>query len=476
MEIKKIEHNPKRCPNIDQDNFLLIKAHAYYFTFNLDSSYYYRSLVYQQTSNENHRIAALSGMAQIHSFWGDHTKAVKMLEKELKKGSLTELNKQEIYNPLCRALFGLEHFEKALPYLKKSLNYAERKKDTINVIGHLNNIGNCYYEMGELDSALTTLLYATELNSRSSNTQNDIALTMSMAMIKHAMNPTEEHLNIFKDAFRMTIKRKWYHYAEEAADYIHEHYKSNEQMDSAYLYLNLTHQLNDSLDGDLRRLQAIEHKIDFEQERYNLLSEKREKESQLHKAQLVSAKRMRYLLITLLGLVIVLWGALILRKRSKLKQKALLLEQKIMSDKLSEKEQKLLSSMLSIAGNSKYIDELKESIDSISTITETEKVDKIKRDLKNIERFDSAWKSVRIQMENAYPKFIEELEIKHPGLSDQDIQLCTFIKLRMNTNDISTLLNLQKRTIQTKKYRLKKRLKITEDLSAYICRIGNEHK
>lgn len=473
IEIHKLEQNPYLCPNFDQDEFSLIKAQAYYFTFNMDSSYYYSSLVYKRTTNENFKIEALSRMAKIHTFWNDHQKAVNMLENELQTPSITEDNKIQIYNSLCRALFGLNRYKEAIPYLLLSLEYAEMQKDSSDMVVYLNNLGNAYYEIGELDSALTTLNHAERLNKTVGNKQTEISLTLSIAMVKHTKSPTKKHIDEFKSGLQNAIQEKWYPYALEAAEYLHDHYKKEVILDSAYIYLLLQNQLKDSLDGDNVRLQAIENKIAYEEERYRLLTAKAEQETQLYEAQIKSDKRLRYFLMSVLALIIAVWGSLVLRKRSQTKQRALLLEQKILSEQLSKKEQELLSSMLSIAGRSKYIDELKVSINSISTETEFEKVDKIKQDLKNVERFDLAWKRVRVQMDNTYPNFITDIEKKHPGISDQDIQMCTFIKLKMSTNDISTLLNLQKRTIQTKKYRLKKRLKIEQELNHYLSVIGN---
>ena len=475
IEIYKLEQNSISCPNFDRDEYALVKAQAYYFTFNMDSAYYYNSLVYKRTTNEDFKIEAISGMAKIHSFWNDHQKAVYMLENELQKPSITTKNKNEIYNALCRGLFGLNQHKKAIPYLLLSLEYSEAQKDSSDMIVHLNNLGNAYYDIGELDSALTVLNKAKKLNEKVKSRQTKISLALTIAMVNHTKFATEESIKEFKEGMHTAIKEKWYPYALDAAEYLHDYYKKEIILDSAYTYLLLQNQLKDSLDGENIKLQAIENKIEYEEERYELLSAKLEKEAQLYEAQIKSDRRLRYFLISVLILIIVVWGTLLLRKQSRIKQNALLLEQKILNEQLSKKEQELLSSTLSIAGRSKYIDELKESINSISNETEIEKVEKIKQDLKNVERFDLAWKRVRVQMDNTYPNFIAEIEKKHPGISDQDIQMCTFIKLKMSTNDIATLLNLQKRTIQTKKYRLKKRLKIETNLPAYICSFGNEN-
>ena len=473
IEINKLEQNANLCPNFNKVELALIKAEAYYFTFNMDSAYYYNSLVHKRATNETFKIQALSGMARIHSFWNDHQKAADMLDHELQNPSIAVENKDEIYNALCRALFGLNRYEEAIPYLHLSLEYAETEKDPNDMVVHMNNLGNAYYEIGNYDTALTVLYQAQKLNETVNNQTTGIALTLSIAMVKHAKTPTEQHINEFKAGLKKAVQEKSYPYALEATDYLHEYYRSKGQLDSAYNYLVLQNRLKDSLGGDNIQLQAIENKILYEEEKNRLLIAKGEKEALLYEAQIISGRRLRYFLLSVLALIIAVWGALLFRKRSQTKQKALLLEQKILNEQLSNKEQELLSSMLTIAGRSKYIDELKESINSISTETEFEKVDKIKQGLKNVERFDLAWKRVRVQMDNTYPNFIAEIEKKHPGISDQDIQMCTLIKLKMSTNDISTLLNLQKRTIQTKKYRLKKRLKIDQDLNQYLSSIGS---
>jgi tetratricopeptide (TPR) repeat protein len=205
-----------------------------------------------------------------------------MLENELQDPSITEENRIDIYGSLCRALFGLKHYKEAIPYLLLSLEYSETQKDSSDMVAHLNNLGNAYYEIGELDSALTILNHAKNLNETVKNQATGIALTLTIAMVNHTKSPTKNHIDEFKSGLQNAIQGKWYPYALEAAEYLHDYYKKEVILDSAYTYLLLQNQLKDSLNGDNIRLQAIENKIEYEEERYKLLIAKGKNEAQLY--------------------------------------------------------------------------------------------------------------------------------------------------------------------------------------------------
>ncbi|AZA54794.1 hypothetical protein [Chryseobacterium sp. G0201] len=62
-----------------------------------------------------------------------------------------------------------------------------------------------------------------------------------------------------------------------------------------------------------------------------------------------------------------------------------------------------------------------------------------------------------------YPEFYDKLISINPDLTDNEIKLCAYLKLKLNTKEITQYENITARTIETKKYRLKKKLGLTSE-------------
>ncbi|UKB86300.1 tetratricopeptide repeat protein [Chryseobacterium sp. MEBOG06] len=75
-----------------------------------------------------------------------------------------------------------------------------------------------------------------------------------------------------------------------------------------------------------------------------------------------------------------------------------------------------------------------------------------------------------VRFKEVYPEFYHNLISKHPSLSDHDIKFCAYIRLDLSTKEIVEFENISKRTVEAKKYRLKKKLELTPetDLKKWI--------
>ena len=62
---------------------------------------------------------------------------------------------------------------------------------------------------------------------------------------------------------------------------------------------------------------------------------------------------------------------------------------------------------------------------------------------------------------------------KHPNITQNDLRLCTLLRLNLSTKEIAALLNISIRGVEQSRYRLKKRLDLegAEDLVKYISTI-----
>jgi len=71
------------------------------------------------------------------------------------------------------------------------------------------------------------------------------------------------------------------------------------------------------------------------------------------------------------------------------------------------------------------------------------------------------WKRFQLSFEAVHSGYIQILAEAHPELSPAEVKLCIFLKLGMNTKDISNLLYLNPESVKVARYRLRKKLGLT---------------
>lgn len=70
--------------------------------------------------------------------------------------------------------------------------------------------------------------------------------------------------------------------------------------------------------------------------------------------------------------------------------------------------------------------------------------------------------------EKVYPKFQENLLAKNSDLQQSEIEFCALLKMQLTTKEIAKYTFIETRTVQNKKYRLRKKFEIPSNLDIYI--------
>lgn len=73
-------------------------------------------------------------------------------------------------------------------------------------------------------------------------------------------------------------------------------------------------------------------------------------------------------------------------------------------------------------------------------------------------RFDKEQQELELFMDEANQDFFLQLEIRFPDLSKNDRKLCALLKMGLNNRELATLLNINPRSVEMARYRLRKRL------------------
>lgn len=74
---------------------------------------------------------------------------------------------------------------------------------------------------------------------------------------------------------------------------------------------------------------------------------------------------------------------------------------------------------------------------------------------------------------NADKNFIKKIKAIHSELTPNDLRVCAYLRLNLSSKEIAPLLNISPRSVEVKRYRLRKKMKLDHDenLTDYIINI-----
>lgn len=83
------------------------------------------------------------------------------------------------------------------------------------------------------------------------------------------------------------------------------------------------------------------------------------------------------------------------------------------------------------------------------------------------------WKHLEEAFNNLDKDFLKKLKEKHQDLTPNDLRFCTYLRLNLSSKEIAPLLNISVRSVEIKRYRLRKKLHLAhaESLVSYILEI-----
>lgn len=76
---------------------------------------------------------------------------------------------------------------------------------------------------------------------------------------------------------------------------------------------------------------------------------------------------------------------------------------------------------------------------------------------KNISE-DNSWTIFKEAFNNADNDFLKKIKQAHPSLTPNDLRLCAYLRLNLSSKEIAPLLNISVRSVEVKRYRLRKKM------------------
>ncbi len=129
---------------------------------------------------------------------------------------------------------------------------------------------------------------------------------------------------------------------------------------------------------------------------------------------------------------------------------------------VESKNRELTISTMSIINKNEILNSIKkELIDQNSTDSCKHVIKTIDKNINN----KKDWEFLEEAFNNADKNFLKKIKKIHPELTPNDLRFCAYLRLNLSSKEIAPLLNISVRSVEIKRYRLRKKLNLLHEKS-----------
>lgn len=425
---------------------------------------------------------------------GSYKKASEYFFESLKLFEETQ-NKEGVARAISSigyVYFDQENYDKALEYYFKSLNLAKESNDLLGIARGLNNIAAVYGSQEDYEKVKQYIEEAIIINKKIGNKQWVGINYMNLGLTNQELHKPdlsieyyEKALAIFQELENTMWQLKCYlnigGFYEETNNYeksleytlialeqakkhemkkiildsyshLHSTYLALGDTTQAYYYVLLKMQAQDSLDLDKNKtlLSKLELQYKFE---------KKEQEERIQQQ-----KNDFVVIIIILSLLFALVLIFLLWAKQRIKAQNTELEKTVLVEKLEFKNKEFTMHMMSLMKKNEIIERLgKKLIQVEKEAVKEETKNTINRIAAELQKITDSeiWEEFELRFSQVHSAFYTDLLHKFPNLTPSEQKLCAFLRLNMTTKEISELTGQSTSTLETARYRLRKKLNIS---------------
>ena len=169
-----------------------------------------------------------------------------------------------------------------------------------------------------------------------------------------------------------------------------------------------------------------------------------------------------FLALTALLLILALFGYFFIIDNNRKRNKEINRKLNQIKAENIEKDKEMVILTTNLLHNKQYFKEIKADIKGIKT-TEKSVIKNLINQIDNVLERDEDWNVLKQHFNAVHDNFYDKLIEKHPDISETELRHCMFIKLHMQTKEIARILLIDPRSVQTARYRIKKKMNLKED-------------
>lgn len=444
---------------------------------------FYRYLeIEQNKKNDEAVVATLVNIGAIHLQMKQLDKAGQNFEAALDillrhrdsaKDSLQNNALATVYNNLGIVEKENNHFSKAEEYYLKGIEYTRGQPNRTYLLANLlNNLGMVNILENKYDAAFSNINESLALRIADNDKQGEASSYQNLALYYEKLNDDNKAKFYYYKALGIANQTGSNTLLESIYENIFNIYLRVQNADSALKYHILLKEKNDliNMEETTKELTRQELTLQFQE---------REKISKVEQKRI----QQRYLFISVLTILItVIVGLLYYLSQSRLRRLQLenanselatknlqLLKEQLETD-LEQKNKELATNVMYQIKKNEMLENIVQKLLKHSPYFKKDNQELIKNIVQDLEKAteDNIWDEFEMRFQHVHNGFYDKLNEVCPDLSPNERRVCAFLRLNMTTKEITSITGQSQRSIEAARYRLRKKLNLTNSEQGLI--------
>lgn len=176
----------------------------------------------------------------------------------------------------------------------------------------------------------------------------------------------------------------------------------------------------------------------------------------------------------------------LIRVKQENEQKMTKMKNEQLETELKHRYSELADSTMNLVHKNDILQQIDTRMDSLSESVRrdetkaniTKAISDIRRDIQESLNDDGNWDKFEENFNLVYDNFMKKLRERYTNLNKLDLKLCAYLRMDLSSKEMASLLNISVRSIETARYRLRKKLNLSagDNLTDFIQNLGNEQK
>ena len=431
------------------------------------SEQFFQSLSIFEKIHDNKGISQSLGLiGLVYWYQDDYPKALVYLKKslpiarELRDQSLITKN----LNNLSIVYLSTDKFDTALRYVNEALKINEQLNDKRKMGVNYNNIGLIQIRQKKYDEAIISIQKALEFHKEINNRVHIANCYLSMGNCYDSTGNKSASIIAYQEALKVAQQNGYSNIIYTSAGKLSELYLERKDTGSAFQYKVIENQSKDTV-------------IQLRKEKFmSNLEVQYQAQKKDYEKKIAQQKKESMMLITIFGLVAGLLITILFLSRNRIKARNVDLVNQALEKELSFKNKELSINLMAMMKKNEMLADISSRLIQIEkeAINDETKnaITKIRHELRK-GADEKLWKEFSARFQEVHSGFYEALLENFPDLTQNELKLCAFLRLNMSTKDISELTGQSKLTLENARYRLRKKLGITNSESNLVTFLLN---
>jgi tetratricopeptide (TPR) repeat protein len=425
---------------------------------------------FEDINHESRKADVLKQIGDIESALGNHNSSIAYFKQAI-----------DIYKKLDDKIYAAyAHNSLGISYQNLN-NYDEAKRqfdlaiENSRAIENKMSLSNSMHNLAELELINKNFTKARRLLNEAKTITETENLQLGLANAYNGLSKIDYELNDLSSALSYNDKAISITKSMGALPYLADFYKlqsdillKSKKAEPAIYYLKESQKIKDSLFNIAKSQQIEELKTIYETEKNKAKIALQKEEIKTLNAQAQNDKLTKtiygigmFSFLAISGLLY--FGFKQRMKKNKIERQK---QEEIYKQEIEFKKKELASQTLHLVQKNTFIQELKENLEKIKQSPELFKVEfrRLVMLLRKESAEDKDWEVFKSYFSEVHNNFDVKIKEMASDISEKDIRLASFLRMKLSTKEIASMLNVLPDSVTKSKYRLKKKLELDKDV------------